>query len=660
MTTPKLPIWHPYTLEGINKIGTGSYGSVILAKITNANQKLAVKRNLIPKQTSFLGSIRELDILTRLRDHPCIVRLESISLGNPIKPNINIQHNDDKRLRVDSLHFIFENGAYDGHTLIHGGKTSYSYLKMAMCQLLLGVEYMHSRGIIHRDLKPNNLLWIRQGVNRVLKICDFGMSKFFSITPSNNLRVMTAWYRAPEIIFGNNKYDAKVDIWSVGCIMFEMISRKALLYNIDKRDNTVVLINKLMEIIPEVPSQELINSLDSGNNSIKLNYYMYSKRRPTYDSLINLSTNNILSFNADRYGKYNDYLDLLHKCLKFDPKKRYTATKALDHKFFDGFRQYINQVRNRFPLTTTPSDLIDPKQIKYETVNTIERVWAMSILKSIINKRKDFHNYKDRMIFMSLDMFDRYLVYLHKNGIYHKNIAPNGIMLEDGSYRGPYHTKFESELRAVACFYISLKYYTTMRQVHSYHKFVGNDFKTNQAIKDVEKFELSMITIVMNYQIYRPTLYESIDLFRLHLNSDQIYELFDYYFSSEFVISTDIRSNVNTPTLYDLLDKYLRNHSVLSNELVKVIMPKKSTNIIIQKSLKINPKISVSPSYAPVFPADKMNYISMNSTRVPLGNVGMNTVAGMPTNFNPIYQTIRPLNHGIQPSILVQPINNGP
>lgn len=92
-----------------------------------------------------------------------------------------------------------------------------------------GLKYIHSAGIIHRDIKPENLL---VNANCDLKICDFGLStvrtgelnKDFMLTNY----VVTRWYRAPEVLlkYGNKDYNTKIDMWSVGCILAEMFTKK--------------------------------------------------------------------------------------------------------------------------------------------------------------------------------------------------------------------------------------------------------------------------------------------------------------------------------------------------------------------------------------------------------------------------------------------------
>jgi glycogen synthase kinase 3 beta len=93
-------------------------------------------------------------------------------------------------------------------------------------EILNGLHSMHSLRIVHRDLKPENIL-IKNGQ---VKICDMGSSKFIDESPAykNTPYVVSRYYRAPELIFASNKYNEAIDIWAVGCILFELITKTPL------------------------------------------------------------------------------------------------------------------------------------------------------------------------------------------------------------------------------------------------------------------------------------------------------------------------------------------------------------------------------------------------------------------------------------------------
>ena len=85
---------------------------------------------------------------------------------------------------------------------------------------------MNGKGIIHRDIKPSNMLWFRAGGdNRLFKLCDFGLAKVLSGQENTTPKVVTSWYRAPEISFRWNDYSFDSDIWSMGCVFFEMMTK---------------------------------------------------------------------------------------------------------------------------------------------------------------------------------------------------------------------------------------------------------------------------------------------------------------------------------------------------------------------------------------------------------------------------------------------------
>ena len=92
-----------------------------------------------------------------------------------------------------------------------------------MHQLLSGLQHCHERGILHRDTKGSNLLIDKNGM---LKIADFGLANYFSPNRKNPLtsRVVTLWYRAPELLLGSTDYGVGIDLWSVGCLLAEMFA----------------------------------------------------------------------------------------------------------------------------------------------------------------------------------------------------------------------------------------------------------------------------------------------------------------------------------------------------------------------------------------------------------------------------------------------------
>ena len=102
-----------------------------------------------------------------------------------------------------------------------------SETKTLLLQLASAVDYLHSNWILHRDLKTSNLLMNNRGQ---VMIADFGMARYYGDPPPKMTQlVVTLWYRAPELLLGAEKYGPEIDMWSIGCIFGELLTRDPLL-----------------------------------------------------------------------------------------------------------------------------------------------------------------------------------------------------------------------------------------------------------------------------------------------------------------------------------------------------------------------------------------------------------------------------------------------
>ncbi|THF98627.1 hypothetical protein TEA_008893 [Camellia sinensis var. sinensis] len=203
------------TFEKIDKIGSGTYSNVYKARDTMTGKIVALKKvrfdNLEPESVRFMS--REIIILRRL-DHPNVIKLEGLVTS---------------RMSC-SLYLVFEYMEHDlaGLAASPDIKFTEAQVKCYMHQLLSGLEHCHNRGVLHRDIKGSNLLIDNGGM---LKIADFGLATIVNPNHKHPLtsRVVTLWYRAPELLLGATDYSVGIDLWSAGCILAELLAGKPIM-----------------------------------------------------------------------------------------------------------------------------------------------------------------------------------------------------------------------------------------------------------------------------------------------------------------------------------------------------------------------------------------------------------------------------------------------
>nr|QOY46749.1 cyclin-dependent kinase 2 [Ambystoma andersoni] len=198
--------------QKVEKIGEGTYGVVYKARNKSTGETVALKKIRLDTETEGVPStaIREISLLKEL-NHPNIVKL------------LDVIHTENK------LYLVFEFLHQDLKKFMDGSSISgipLPLIKSYLFQLLQGLAFCHSHRVLHRDLKPQNLLINAEGA---IKLADFGLARAFGVpVRTYTHEVVTLWYRAPEILLGCKYYSTAVDIWSLGCIFAEMITRRAL------------------------------------------------------------------------------------------------------------------------------------------------------------------------------------------------------------------------------------------------------------------------------------------------------------------------------------------------------------------------------------------------------------------------------------------------
>lgn len=288
----------------VHKIGEGTYGDVYLARDRESSQLVALKRVKLSssgfdREGMPLTSVREVSLLRRL-SHPNIVTLAEVVVGS----------------KADSLFLVFEYCEYELAKLLDSMPTPFS-LPEAKClseQLLCAVQHLHGCGVLHRDLKMSNLLLNAKGE---LKLCDFGLAR--EAPPSGALtpRVVTLWYRAPELLFGAQHYGAPVDLWAVGCVVGELLLHRPLMPGPTEPQQLKLMVELLGapsdRIWPGMSALPLFRSLGPALPDQPFNElaHTFARLRPTETTL-----------------------QLLDGLLTYDPTQRLDAAAAAGHAWF--------------------------------------------------------------------------------------------------------------------------------------------------------------------------------------------------------------------------------------------------------------------------------------------------------------------------------------
>ncbi|XP_077999736.1 stress-activated protein kinase JNK-like isoform X2 [Glandiceps talaboti] len=337
--------------QNLKPIGSGAQGIVCAAYDTTSGQNVAIKKLSRPFQnvTHAKRAYREF-VLMKLCNHKNI-----IGLLNAFTPQRTFEDFQDVYLVMELM---------DANLCqVIQMDLDHERMSYLMYQLLCGIKHLHSAGIIHRDLKPSNIV-VRSDCT--LKILDFGLARTagtsFMMTPY----VVTRYYRAPEVILGMG-YKENVDLWSVGCIMGEMIRGGVMFPGTDHIDQW----NKIIEQLG-TPSQEFMKRLQPTVRN-------YVENRPKYGGYSFEKLFPEVLFPAENTElnklKASHARGLLSKMLVIDPEERISVDDALQHP-------YIH-------VWYDPSEVEGPPPLPYdhsidEREHTVEQ-WKDLIYKEVLN-----------------------------------------------------------------------------------------------------------------------------------------------------------------------------------------------------------------------------------------------------------------------------------
>ena len=288
--------------EIVDQVGEGTYGQVYKASAERTGALVALKkiRMEAAKEGFPVTSMREIKLLQSLR-HENVIRLHEIMTS-----------------RTGSVYMVFEYMEHDLNGILVHPDVAFTpaHKKSLAAQLLHGLAYLHKRAVLHRDLKGSNLLLNNAGI---LKIADFGLARTYYKRHQGDYtnRVVTLWYRPPELLLGATQYGPEVDMWGAGCLFLELFTRHAFFQGHDEIHQLHVITERLgpLESWPGVealPWFELMRTRDDAERS--------APDTPAWAAL-----EASLSPAAQR---------LARGLLTYDPTKRLSAADALQSDYF--------------------------------------------------------------------------------------------------------------------------------------------------------------------------------------------------------------------------------------------------------------------------------------------------------------------------------------
>ncbi|XP_012256015.1 glycogen synthase kinase-3 beta isoform X1 [Athalia rosae] len=291
-------------------IGNGSFGVVYQAKLCDTGEMVAIKKVLQDKRFKN----RELQIMRRL-EHCNIVKLKYFFYSSGDKKD-EVYLNLVLEYIPETVYKVARHYSKSKQTI------PISFIKLYMYQLFRSLAYIHSLGICHRDIKPQNLLLDPE--TGVLKLCDFGSAKHLVKGEPNVSYICSRYYRAPELIFGAIDYTTKIDVWSAGCVLAELLLGQPIFPGDSGVDQLVEIIKVL-----GTPTREQIREMNPNYTEFK---FPQIKSHPWQKVF--------------RARTPPEAMELVARLLEYTPSLRWTPLQACAHSFFNELREQGTRLPN--------------------------------------------------------------------------------------------------------------------------------------------------------------------------------------------------------------------------------------------------------------------------------------------------------------------------
>ena len=327
----------------------------------------ALKRSVASEGVEGFSNSRELAVFNTLESRglkpfPYALRLKKLYVNyqpmSDMSPLIYFRNKTGDTFKDDSAHFEFDLASGNLMQFLRHAKIKTAAMyRSIMYQMALGVKYLHSRGIVHRDIKPENFLVFPEDKHflsgPLVKIADFGMSYYESTADDVNSprSIMTSVYRPPEVTFESEKYNRSIDIWSLGCCFYELVSKNGYTFMSLLRHETADPGGKITngDLVRHMPNRypfpvneedyEYIKTYDffpdgEGSQSSRLR-----ELECVRDAIVEEYRKEKSPVKYRRGFEDEHTSDLLKKMLRLNPQHRASIDQVLAHPFFEEIRE---------------------------------------------------------------------------------------------------------------------------------------------------------------------------------------------------------------------------------------------------------------------------------------------------------------------------------